>query len=688
MTQLTSNFEWLKQFGTPGGDSLRDTVFDSAGNLYLIGEAYGLFGGTNPSSNSWITKYDAGGNQLWSVKQLTNRSSSKVTVDSAGNVYVAGTTNTTKLFEQKDAWVAKYDSTGNQLWLEEFNFTKYDEYPYDIAVDNAGNVYLTGTEGFSSISRTPGLRRTWIAKYDGSGNQLWLKKVESGSDDKFPIGIAGTYPYGIKVDSSGNLYVVGKNFNRYVNLSLPPPADGNTWATKYDSNGNQLWFQQFGTAVQWLSGLALDSANNLYLMGALADTNASNLDIWTAKYDSNGERLWVQQFGSREDDYPSELVVDSAGNLYLTGITKGDLGSPNAGNLDIWAAKYDSNGDRLWLQQFGSRENDSPSDLVVDNAGNLYLTGKTNDALAGPYTGSTDIWATKYDSNGDRLWFRQFGTEESGETFNLELDRAGNVYLIGDTKGSLGGPNAGSQDIWLAKPSTSTEEVTPTPIIGTDGDDFLAGNRSNDTISGKQGNDTIIGFDGSDRMYGDLGNDFLDGSQKDDTLYGGKGNDTLLGGNGEDVLMGDRGSDSLVGGEGNDTLYGGKGNDTLLGGNGEDVLMGDRGSDILNGGDGNDILLGGKGDDVLMGGLGDDTLTGGNGSDRFLLSANSGADTITDFEYVKDSLSLNNGLNFFQLSITQENNATFIRLSATGEILASLNGVTASLINAADFNLG
>ncbi|TAE03166.1 MAG: hypothetical protein EAZ59_23795 [Oscillatoriales cyanobacterium] len=199
MTQLTSNFEWLKQFGTPGGDNLRDTAFDSAGNLYPIGEADSILGGTNPSSNSWITKYDTGGDRLWSVKQLTNRSSSKVTVDSAGNVYVAGTTNTTKLFEQKDAWVAKYDSTGNQLWLEEFNFTEYDEYPSGIAVDDAGNVYLTGTEFSPSAPRIPGLSRTWIAKYDGSGNQLWLKKVESGSDDKFPIGIAGTYPLAMSI---------------------------------------------------------------------------------------------------------------------------------------------------------------------------------------------------------------------------------------------------------------------------------------------------------------------------------------------------------------------------------------------------------------------------------------------------------------------------------------------------------
>ena len=88
---------------------------------------------------------------------------------------------------------------------------------------------------------------------------------------------------------------------------------------------------------------------------------------------------------------------------------------------------------------------------------------------------------------------------------------------------------------------------------------------------------------------------------------------------------------------------------------------------------------------MLTGGLGSDSLTGGAGNDKFLLSTNSGTDTITDFEVGKDLLVLGNGLTFSQLSITQNNGATFIRLSATGEILASLNGVTASAIGVANF---
>ncbi|MEG4797592.1 hypothetical protein QUA69_21155 [Microcoleus sp. LAD1_D1] len=177
------------------------------------------------------------------------------------------------------------------------------------------------------------------------------------------------------------------------------------------------------------------------------------------------------------------------------------------------------------------------------------------------------------------------------------------------------------------------------------------------------------------------------GSNSPDRILGTNGDDILTGGSANDALMGMRGNDYLDGSLGNDSLFGGKGNDIMLGGSGDDALFGSRGADVLNGGDGNDILQGGKGDDLLIGGLGSDILTGGDGNDKFLLSANSGIDTILDFEDGQDLLILANNLTFSQLSITQENSSTFIRLSATGEILVSLNGVSASLINAANFNL-
>jgi Ca2+-binding RTX toxin-like protein len=151
------------------------------------------------------------------------------------------------------------------------------------------------------------------------------------------------------------------------------------------------------------------------------------------------------------------------------------------------------------------------------------------------------------------------------------------------------------------------------------------------------------------------------------------------------VLMGMRGNDSLDGAIGNDTIFGGKGFDTLLGNSGNDALYAGRGADNLNGGDGNDILLGGKGDDLLNGGSGNDTLTGGKGLDKFLLVANSGTDTIADFEMDKDLFVLGNGLTFSQLAVVQENSQTFIRVIQTGENLAILNGIPANSIGSVNF---
>ncbi|MEG4082530.1 DUF4347 domain-containing protein [Microcoleus sp. POL10_C6] len=194
----------------------------------------------------------------------------------------------------------------------------------------------------------------------------------------------------------------------------------------------------------------------------------------------------------------------------------------------------------------------------------------------------------------------------------------------------------------------------------TDGDDTLMGSASDDILRGKKGNDLLFSLDGNDWMNGNQGNDLTDGGIGDDTLYGGKGFDTLTGGVSSDFLSGNRGEDILIGEKADDTLYGGQGND---------------------------ILLGGQGNDFLSGDLGQDTLVGDVGNDKFLLSTNSGIDTIDDFEVGQDLLVLGNGLSFSQLAIAEDSGSTLIRFAQTGEILASLSSVSASNISAVNFGL-
>jgi VCBS repeat-containing protein len=116
---------------------------------------------------------------------------------------------------------------------------------------------------------------------------------------------------------------------------------------------------------------------------------------------------------------------------------------------------------------------------------------------------------------------------------------------------------------------------------------------------------------------------FVAGTNQSDTFIDVGGRDTMYSaGNGDDVAFGGAGADMLDGGNGNDTLDGGAGIDKVFGGNGDDILFGGAGNDMVDGGNGNDILVGGSGDDNLNGGLGADT---------FVITADSGRDTIMDF---------------------------------------------------------
>ncbi|WP_293129017.1 SdrD B-like domain-containing protein [Microcoleus sp. bin38.metabat.b11b12b14.051] len=259
-------------------------------------------------------------------------------------------------------------------------------------------------------------------------------------------------------------------------------------------------------------------------------------------------------------------------------------------------------------------------------------------------------------------------------------------------------------------------------VYGGKDDDVIFGDQNSDTLIGDQGNDTIYGgtlnpfdpdFNGNDLLFGLAGNDFLSGQEGQDTIAGGDGNDTVRAGKGNDVivgelgndlLFGDQGSDTVCGGDGDDTVYGdigsrlpvgsaggkdqicgGSGNDLLFGNEGQDTVNGDAGNDTIYGGKDEDSLLGGAGDDWLFGDEGNDTLIGGTGNDRFILGLDLGTETILDFQDGLDSISLIGGLNFSQLSIVAENSSTLIRVTSSGQLLATLGNVPTSLITATDF---
>lgn len=151
----------------------------------------------------------------------------------------------------------------------------------------------------------------------------------------------------------------------------------------------------------------------------------------------------------------------------------------------------------------------------------------------------------------------------------------------------------------------------------------IAGSDNPELIQGLELAEQIFGFAGNDTLFGGAGGDVIYGNTGDDVVYGNLDNDILYGGRQIDVVYGGQHDDVLYGNLENDIVYGNAGNDTMFGGQGEDILFG---------GQGDDNLRGNLGNDTLFGNLGADTLTGNAGSDSFVLSANQGADIVTDFD--------------------------------------------------------
>jgi ABC-type amino acid transport substrate-binding protein len=219
----------------------------------------------------------------------------------------------------------------------------------------------------------------------------------------------------------------------------------------------------------------------------------------------------------------------------------------------------------------------------------------------------------------------------------------------------------------------ATEDNAPDEdrvMLGSDAPESLLGSSGDDMLMGMRADDMLMGYEGDDTAYGGKGNDLVMGGADSDILYGDNDDDTVSGEDGADMVNGNRGQDVIDGGSGEDRLHGGKGSDVIQGGINNDTLLGEKG---------NDALEGNEGDDLLDGGVGDDTLSGGQGSDRFVLAPNNGIDLILDFEDGIDSLQLEGGLAFGDLTLTGESGNTVVEFGE--ERLAVLLGVDPTLVS-------
>lgn len=163
---------------------------------------------------------------------------------------------------------------------------------------------------------------------------------------------------------------------------------------------------------------------------------------------------WIRQFGTSSVDVAEGISVGDGGNIYVTGRTGGNLDGANVGGDDAFLIKYDASGAVLWTRQLGTSSADKAFGVSVDTGGNAYITGYTEGSVGGANAGGWDGFLTKYNGSGVELWSTLLGTTSTEEAFGISVDVGGIAYITGWTGGSFGGPNAGSDDAFIAKITT------------------------------------------------------------------------------------------------------------------------------------------------------------------------------------------------------------------------------------------
>ena len=346
--------------GGSGADYGNSIAVDSSSSAYLTGGTTSTnfptinaiqpsFGGGN--ADAFVTKINASGTALVYSTYLGgtgDNSAYAIAVDSTGNAYVTGyTTANFPIFNpiqstyggNDDAFVTKINAAGTAFIYSTYLGGSNDDYGNSIAVDSSGNAYLTGDTASTNFPTVNPIQSTYsnftdafVTKINAEGTMLVYSTYLGGSDSEDGNSIA--------VDSSGNVYLTGDTRSNDFPTSNPIQATKSggfdTFITKINQGGTALVYSTFlgGSGDEAGSSIAVDSTGNVYFTGFTDSTNfptlnptqsvygGGNDDVFVTKINAVGTALIYSTYlGGNNQDYSNSIKVDSAGNIYLTGIT-------------------------------------------------------------------------------------------------------------------------------------------------------------------------------------------------------------------------------------------------------------------------------------------------------------------------------------------------------------------------------
>jgi len=443
-----------------------------------------------------------------------------IAVDAAGNAYVVGDTDSTQTtFPEtvgpdliynggRDAFVAKVKADGTGLVYAGYIGGSGRETGHGIAVDTAGNAYVTGYTRSTNFPVTVGPQLTYnggfsdafVTKVNANGTGLVYSGYIGGSDEDDGRAIA--------LDAAGNAYVAGytdstqATFPVTVGPDLDYNGGGDAFVAKVNAAGSGLVFAGYigGSGFETGHGIKVDTAGNAYVTGYTNSSQATfpvmvgpdldyngNGDAFVAKVNVSGAALvYAGYIGGDDNDGAQAIAVDTAGSAYVTGwalstettfpVTVGPALTHNGGTNDAFVAKVKADGTGLvYCGYIGGSGWDEAEGIAVDAAGNAYISGETNSTettfpvTEGPgltYSGGNrDTFVAKVNASGTALVYAGYiggGGDEYGDS--IAVDAAGNAYVFSSTTSTQTtfpetvGPdltyNGGTYDAFVAKVSS------------------------------------------------------------------------------------------------------------------------------------------------------------------------------------------------------------------------------------------
>lgn len=520
--------------GGTGSDEGFAIAVDNTGNAYLTGTTYSNNFNTfaplqtlnrGGKFDAFVTKLNAAGNAIIYSTYLggsAEDSGQGIAVDSLGNAYIAGITNspdftTRNAFQPalngqaNDAFITKLNSDGTAIIYSSFLGGSNIDQAFAIALDAGNNAYLAGSTSSPDFNtRSPlqpanrGGADAFIAKVNASGSALVYSTF---------LGGAGLdEAYSVAVDPAGNAYFAGStasnDFNVVNAIQFNNFGQQDAFLAKVNVNGSALLYSTYlgGSALDAAYDVAVDTNGNAYLTGHTfsADfrtvepfqaNNRGSSDAFVSKFNENGSVLLYSTYlGGAQGDFGRSIALGPNNEILLAGRTSStDFNNVNAvqdtnrGNLDAFVSKFNAQGSALLYSTYlGGTQDDFAFGLATDNVGNAYVTGdtrstdfNTRNPLQAANRGGLDAFVTKLNSNGSDFAYSTY-LGGSGEDLGLgvAIDTAGNAYITGytssndySTRNPLQATSRGGLEVFVTKILSDSNDIAFNTYFGGNGSD-------------------------------------------------------------------------------------------------------------------------------------------------------------------------------------------------------------------------